>query len=103
MIVPSTPDARSPGPSGPDLSSPTGGSWRRAARTSPDNRPSCQRTSSLTASGRPGAARPAGGWGRGRGRGADRTSGLVAGEPAADLLSDVELASGEGAGPRDRI
>ena len=34
MIVPRSPDARRPGPSGPDRSSPTGGSFRRAALAS---------------------------------------------------------------------
>lgn len=56
MIVPRRPEARSPGPRGPDEFSPTGGSCRRAALTAADIRPSCQRISSLTASGRSGAA-----------------------------------------------
>jgi hypothetical protein len=57
MIVPSRPDARSPGPSGPDESVPTGGSCRSAASTAGDRWRSCQRISSLTTSGRSGAAR----------------------------------------------
>jgi hypothetical protein len=52
------PEARRPGPSGPDRFSPTGGSFRSAARTSSDMRASCQPISSLTASGRSGAASP---------------------------------------------
>jgi hypothetical protein len=58
MTVPRRPDARRPGPSGPDRFSPTGGSCRRAVLTSTDILPSCQRISSLTASGRSVAARP---------------------------------------------
>ena len=58
MIVPMRPDASSPGPSGPDVFSPTGGSCRRAALADADIQPSCQQTSSLTASGRSGAASP---------------------------------------------
>ena len=54
MIVPRRPDARSPGPRGPDAFSPTGGSCRRAALAAADIRPSCQQISSLTASGRSG-------------------------------------------------
>jgi hypothetical protein len=58
MIAPRRPDARSPRPSGPDGFSPTGGNCRRATRTAVDIWSSCHRTSSLTASGRSGAARP---------------------------------------------
>ena len=47
MIVPRRPEARSPGPSGPDAFSPTGGSCRRAALAAAGIRPSCQRISSL--------------------------------------------------------
>lgn len=57
MIVPSWPDARSPGPRGPDEFSPTGGRALRAARTSAVIWVSCQRISSFTTSGRSGAAR----------------------------------------------
>ena len=59
MMVPSSPEESSPGPRGPDAFSPTGGSCRRAVRTAPDMWRSCQETSSLTASDRPGAASPA--------------------------------------------
>ncbi len=59
MIVPSWPEARSPGPSGPDRFSPMGGRAPRAARTSADMWASCQRISSSTASGLSGAAKPA--------------------------------------------
>lgn len=59
MMVPSWPEARSPGPRGPDEFSPIGGRTRKAARTSADMCSSCQRTSSSTASGRSGSARPA--------------------------------------------
>lgn len=59
MIVPRTPDARRPGPSGPDRSSPSGGSCSRATLASADRWPSCQLISSLTASGRFVAANPA--------------------------------------------
>ena len=59
MIVRSWPEARSPGPRGPDEFSPTGGRVRRAARTSADIWSSCQRISSAIASGRSGSARPA--------------------------------------------
>jgi len=59
MIAPRTPDARSPGPRGPDAFSPTGGSRRRAVLAAADIRPSCQPISSRTASGRSGAASPA--------------------------------------------
>ncbi len=59
MIVPSRPDASSPGPSGPDLSSPTGGSCRSADLVAADIWLSCHRISSVTASGGSGAARPA--------------------------------------------
>ena len=58
MIVPSTPDASRPGPSGPDRFSPTGGSCRRAVRASADTLLSCHSISSLTGSGRSGAASP---------------------------------------------
>ena len=57
--MPRRPDARSPGPSGPDEFSPTGGSCRRATLVAADIRPSCQQISPLTASGRSGAASPA--------------------------------------------
>ena len=50
MIVPRTPDARRPGPSGPDRSSPSSGSCSRAILASADRLPSCQLISSLTAS-----------------------------------------------------
>jgi hypothetical protein len=59
MIVPSRPDASSPRPSGPDLSSPTGGSCRSADLDAADIWLSCHRISSMTASGGSGAARPA--------------------------------------------
>jgi hypothetical protein len=59
MIVPRRPDANNPGPRGPDAFSPTGGGCRRAALAGADIRPSCQRISSLTVSGRSGAASPA--------------------------------------------
>ena len=59
MMVRRMPEASSPGPSGPDESSPTGGSFRSAALAAADIWPSCQRISSLTASGRSGAASPA--------------------------------------------
>jgi hypothetical protein len=59
MILPSWPDARNPGPRGPDRFSPIGGRARRAVRTSVDMWVSCQRTSSLTTSARSGSARPA--------------------------------------------
>lgn len=58
MIVPRRPDARRPGPSGPDRFSPTGGSCRRAVLASKHILLSCQSISSLTASGRSGAASP---------------------------------------------
>jgi hypothetical protein len=58
-MVPSWPEARSPGPRGPDEFSPIGGRARRAARTSADMWSSCQRISSSTASGRSRSARPA--------------------------------------------
>jgi hypothetical protein len=58
MIVPRMPEARRPGPSGPDRFSPTGGSFRSAARTSSDMLASCRSISSLSASGRSGAASP---------------------------------------------
>jgi hypothetical protein len=58
MTVRSWPEARRPGPRGPDESSPTGGRARRAAWTSADMWLSCQRISSSTASGRLGFARP---------------------------------------------
>ena len=58
MIAPGMPEARRPGPSGPDRFSPTGGSFRSAARTSSDMLASCQPISLLTASGRSGAASP---------------------------------------------
>ena len=58
MIVPRRPDARRPGPSGPDRFSPTGGSCCRAVLASNDMLLSCQWISSLTASGRSGAASP---------------------------------------------
>ena len=58
MMTPRRPDASSPGPSGPDAFSPTGGSCRRAALAAADIWPSCQQISSLTASGRSGAASP---------------------------------------------
>ncbi len=58
MIVPTLPEARRPGPSGPDRFSPRGGSFRSTTRTSADMLPSCQPISSLTASGRSGAASP---------------------------------------------
>ncbi len=59
MIVPRRPFARSPGPRGPDEFSPTGGNRRKEALTAGDIRPSCQRISSVTASGRSGTASPA--------------------------------------------
>src|SRR5829696_1318193 len=59
MMVRRMPEASSPGPSGPDESSPTGGSLRSAALAAADIWPSCQQISSLTASGRSGAASPA--------------------------------------------
>ena len=59
MTVPRRPDARSPGPRGPDEFSPTGGNCRSAALAAVDIRPSCQRISSLTADRRSGAASPA--------------------------------------------
>ncbi len=59
MIVPSRPDASSPGPSGPDLFSPTGGSCRSAARLNADIWLSCHWISSATACGPSGAASPA--------------------------------------------
>ncbi len=58
MIAPRMPEARRPGPRGPDRFSATGGSFRSAARTSSDMLASCQPISSLTASGRSGAASP---------------------------------------------
>lgn len=57
-ITPSRPDDRSPGPSGPERSSPTGGSCRRAALAAGGRMPSCHWISSLTASGRRGEASP---------------------------------------------
>ena len=57
MIAPSWPDARSPGPRGPDRFFPTGGRARRATRTSAVMWLSCQRISWSTTSGRLGAAR----------------------------------------------
>jgi hypothetical protein len=59
MIVQSTPDASSPGPSGPDRFSPTGGSCRSADLVAADTRLSCHWISSVTASARSGAASPA--------------------------------------------
>ena len=59
MIVPSRPDASSPGPSGPDLFSPTGGSCRSAALLNADIWLSCHWISSATACGPSGAASPA--------------------------------------------
>ena len=56
MIAPRMPAARRPGASGPDRFSPTGGSFRSAARTSWDMLASCRPISSLIASGRSGAA-----------------------------------------------
>lgn len=50
-IAPICPEARRPGPSGPDEFSPTGGRLRRAARTSAGMQWICQRISSSTASG----------------------------------------------------
>ncbi len=50
-ILPRRPDARGPGPSGPDGFSPTCGSCRKAVLTSTDMLLSCQWISSLTASG----------------------------------------------------
>jgi hypothetical protein len=58
MIAPRQPEARRPGPSGPALFPPTGGSCRSAARTSADIMLSCQRISSRRAAGRLGSARP---------------------------------------------
>ena len=116
MIVPRTPDARRPGPSGPDRSSPSSGSCSRATLASADRLPRCQLISSLTASGRFVAANPAG-LGRVRGRaqsvrahlrdrrglsgrsgGSGRcrahiTCGATSNEPAANLFCDVELAA----------
>jgi hypothetical protein len=57
--VPSRPDARSPGPSGPEEFSPTGGSTRKAALTAAGMWRSCHTISSRTAPGRSGAASPA--------------------------------------------
>lgn len=45
MLDPSTPEVRSPGPSGPDGSSPRSGRVRSAARTCPLMCPSCHRIS----------------------------------------------------------
>jgi len=59
MIVRRRPDASSPRPRGPARFSPTGGNCRRAALTGGDIWPSCQRISSLAASGRSGATSPA--------------------------------------------
>ena len=59
MIVPSRPDASSPGPNGPDLFSPTGGSRRSAVLVAAGIWLSCHRISSVTASWRSGAASPA--------------------------------------------
>jgi hypothetical protein len=56
MIVPTRPDARSPGPSGPEEFSPTGGSCRKAVLAAADMWRSCQLISSRTASSRSGAA-----------------------------------------------
>ena len=56
MVMPSWPEARSPGPSGPDAFSPSGGRVRSAARAPLDMWSSCQRISSSAASGRFGAA-----------------------------------------------
>ena len=58
-MVPSRPDASSPGPSGPDLFSPMGGSCRSAALLNADIRLSCHWISSATACGPSGAASPA--------------------------------------------
>ena len=58
-MLPRRPEARSPGPSGPDEFSPTGGSWLNADRTDADIRSICHWISSWTASGRLGAASPA--------------------------------------------
>jgi hypothetical protein len=125
MIVPRTPDARSPGPRGPDEFSPTGGSCRRAALAAADIRSSCRQISSLTASGRSGAASPAalaayaaapracahmrdacglsGRSGGGHRCGsAHLTRGGMSDETAAGL-SDAELATSKGPQPNDRI
>jgi hypothetical protein len=59
MMEPRTPVESRPGPSGPDEFSPTGGSCCRATLVAVDICASCQRISSLTASGRSGAASPA--------------------------------------------
>ena len=59
MIVPRRPDASSPGPSGPDLFSPTGGSFRSAVLVTADIWLSCHSISAVTVPGRSGAASPA--------------------------------------------
>jgi hypothetical protein len=59
VIVPRSPEERSPRPRGPDWFSPTGGSCRRAALTAAEMWESCQRISSLTAFVRFEVARPA--------------------------------------------
>jgi hypothetical protein len=120
-MVPSSPETRSPGPRGPEEFSPTGGRLRRATRTSADMWPSCQRTSSSTASGRPGPqASRFGGIGGGtecvRAHVAD-SDGLTgspggccrgslhltgtdaAGKATTNLLGSVEFSPGERAGP----
>jgi hypothetical protein len=127
MIVPRRPDARRPGPSGPDGFSPTGGSRRRAALVAADIRPSCQQISSLTASGRSGAASPAalaayaaapracapiwgvlaawpgGPGGSHRCGSAHVTSGSAADETPTDLPGDAQLATGKRACPGDGV
>lgn len=57
MMAPSWPDARRPGPRGPDEFSPTGGRRRKAARVSAVMCVSCQRISLSTTSGWSGAAK----------------------------------------------
>ncbi len=59
MIVPSRPDASSPGPRDPDPSSPTVGSWRSADLVAADICVSCHRISSATAAEGSGPAGPA--------------------------------------------
>ena len=119
MIVPCSPDASSPGPRGPEVFWPSGGSCPSAAATDADMWLSCHWISAATAAcwiGR-GEARRLGGvrggtervrphvghrrglsrgsGGRDRGRSVHVTRSSATGEPPANLLGDIELASSE--------
>ena len=125
MIAPSSPDERSPGPSGPARSSPTEGSCNRADRASADSLLSCHAISSPAASGRSGlasatalaayaaaprrahmrhgSALPGGSRGSRCSLSACLACCLAALETPSDLAGDVKFAPGKRPGPCDGV